>query len=166
MKNSARNLSWKQIVRAHSKVFIKWIETSGARYRFFDKLASDLERYLLYVLADDYYEQYSARERCEAFASNIPKVLSRCDEDIYDEPLMADAYAYVHLLDRYRRFWDVLIELTRGNLLPMRDSGIEVLDVGTGPAPALFAVEDFYRALQEYATLTENLILNTPLPKL
>ena len=33
----------------------------------------------------------------------------------------------------------------------MRDSGIDILDVGAGPGPALFASSDFYEQLNEYA---------------
>jgi hypothetical protein len=82
----------------------------------------------------------------------LPLVLSRCDDPtIYDRPFVADAYAYVHLLDRYCRFWQALAELVNARVLPMRQKGVDVLDVGTGLAPALYAVWDFYSALMGYA---------------
>jgi hypothetical protein len=57
----------------------------------------------------------------------------------------------VHLVDRYRRFWNVLEELLRATALPVRDTALDVLDVGTGPAPALYAVNDFFEELRVFA---------------
>jgi hypothetical protein len=55
--------------------------------------------------------------------------------------------------------------LAKQGILPMRDSGVEVLDVGTGPAPTLFAVEDFYQALREYSSVVDAPVLATPPPQ-
>jgi hypothetical protein len=81
-------------------------------------------------------------------------VLKRCDENIYGLPFAAEAYAFVHLVDRYRRFWDVLEALLRVGALPVRETALDVLDVGTGPAPALYAVNDFFEEMRTFATGT------------
>lgn len=157
--------TWKKLLLEHAPAFLKWLKSNRIQQTSFSKLAKDLETYLFkFSLHKNFY--YTKREACEIFTSNLPVVLSNCDEDIYDDPFVADAYAYVHLLDRYRRFWDVLTALTVAGVLPMKDDGIDVLDVGTGPAPALYAVTDFYRALREYATQAECTFLNTPSPRL
>jgi SAM-dependent methyltransferase len=101
------------------------------------------------------------------FFDRLPDVLRRCDEDIYDAPFAAEAYAFVHLVDRYRRFWSVLEELLRARELPVRDTTLDVLDVGTGPAPALYAVNDFFEELRDFAgRATDCERLHTPPPRL
>ena len=101
------------------------------------------------------------------FVDRLPDVLGRCDEDIYDAPFAAEAYAFVHLVDRYRRFWDVLEELARAGNLPVRDSPLDVLDIGTGPASALYAVNDFFEELRAYSGRTRDCQrLKTPPPRL
>lgn len=151
--------SWKWQLGKHGPGFLQWAEGSQIHLQTFFKLAADLERFLLeHVLV--------SREACQAFVSRVPDVMKRCDEDIYDEPWAAPAYAYVHLLERYRRFWHVLVELTRARVLPMGDDSIDVLDVGTGPAPALYAVADFYDAILGYAVDADVPRLATPPPNL
>ena len=105
-------------------------------------------------------------EACTRFASALPLVFSKCDEPIYDEPFVAEAYAFVHLLERYRRFSQVLDELLAVGILPMRDRGIDILDVGVGPGPAAFATLDFYQQLAEYAEVHKIVGLHTPPPNL
>jgi hypothetical protein len=101
-----------------------------------------------------------------AFTGALPAVLSRCDENPYDEPFAALGYAFLHLTDRYRRFWRVLEELLRCGALPVHKHGIDVLDVGTGPAPTYFALMDFWNALRvEAAALGTCNLLSTPLPR-
>jgi|SRR5260221_3052816 len=48
----------------------------------------------------------------------------------------------------------------------MSERGLEVLDIGTGPAPALYATYDFYQALQNFANEKGYSSLVTPLPNL
>jgi hypothetical protein len=81
-----------------------------------------------------------AREICEQFDN----VLRKCDTITYDERGAADAYALLHFLDRYHRFQVVFDALQRQKLMPKRDY-IQILDVGTGPGPSMFAASDFYQ---------------------
>lgn len=166
MNSPRRNAPWKQVIREYGRGFVQWANENGVAYRFFDALASDLERYLLNALSACSRYEMDEQECYQEFVAAIPKVLARCDDNIYDHVLVAEAYAYVHLLERYRRFWSLLVELTKHGILPMRDTGVEVLDVGTGPAPALFAVDDFYRALGEYAQIAAIPVLDVPPPKM
>jgi SAM-dependent methyltransferase len=157
--------TWKRLLRENAESFIAWSQESGAKLRCFRRLAIGLERYLFrFVLGGG--SSPEATTVCDEFLHRLPDVLGRCDEPIYDTPLAADAYAFVHLLERYRRFWRVLEEMTRAGLLPMRERGIDILDVGTGPAPALYATTDFYALLSRYAGERGISRLVTPAPQL
>jgi hypothetical protein len=72
----------------------------------------------------------------------------------------------MHLLERYRRTWRVLVELTRTRDLPLARYGVRTLDVGTGPAPVLYAVNDFYGALTRFAETFRIEPLRLPMPQL
>jgi len=98
--------------------------------------------------------------------NNFSTVLSKCDNDIYHTFPVAVAYAHIHLLERYRRFWKILLEMLNHNCLPMRSNGVEVLDIGTGPAPVLYAIADFYDHLDSFITQRKLDHLKTGPPRL
>src|SRR5207249_10521114 len=88
---------------------------------------------------------------CHNFWNAIPTVLAACNDNrTYEAPLAAEAYSYLHLLERYRRTWDVLIHMVELCRLPLGERGIAVLDIGTGPAAALYAISDFYMLLRSF----------------
>jgi hypothetical protein len=78
-------------------------------------------------------------------ASQLLNVLKHCDTITYEEPGTAEAYGLLHFLDRYHRFQVTYSHLNRNGLMLTKPSGIDVLDVGTGPGPSIFAVSDFFR---------------------
>jgi hypothetical protein len=84
----------------------------------------------------------------------------------FEKPLSAEAYAYVHLLERYRRMWTVLRYMCKAGVLPLGVHRLRVLDIGAGPGPSLFAIEDFYGALSHYARLADVPELQIPSPRL
>lgn len=61
------------------------------------------------------------------------------------------AYCHIHFLSRYCRFYQVLEPLYAHGHLPMRHDQVRVLDVGTGPAPCLYALQDFYEQVRGFA---------------
>src|SRR5262249_5147574 len=63
------------------------------------------------------------------------------------------AYAGLHLLDRYGRVNQVLEYLFQIGRIPLRIHGARVLEVGAGPAPAVFAVRDFFLTLLRWPGL-------------
>ena len=65
--------------------------------------------------------------------------------------MAAEAYAWMHLLDRYTRTWIALEHMVQRGCLPLAIRGVGVLDIGTGPGPSALAITDFYRHLSEYA---------------
>jgi hypothetical protein len=58
-----------------------------------DRLVSGLELYLLSCLCD----KQSATE----FLNWLPDIYGSCNQDIYERPLVAEAYAYIHMVSRY-----------------------------------------------------------------
>ena len=163
--NPLRTLTWRRLLKTTADGFLEWVESTERRFQAFDQLATALETLLLDQVLTSHVE-ISAAEACTQFAKALPLALSKCDEAIYDAPFVAEAYAFLHLLERYRRFSQVLDVLLRAGVLPMRDSGIDILDVGAGPGPALFASSDFYEQLAEYAKEHSIAGLATPQPKL
>jgi hypothetical protein len=103
------------------------------------QLISALEEYLLGCLRD----QRSARD----FLDRLPDIYGSCNDNIYERPMVAEAYAYIHMVSRYCNWWDTFVKLFAAGWLPMRESGLRVLDVGAGPGPATYAFLDFSRAL-------------------
>ncbi len=169
-----RTLSWHRLLNRHKQEFLAWMDENGTRLKMFNKLAEDLEQYVIHCLTiGPFYEGRLSLIRlrptyfCEQFANCIPDVFTNCDDPhMYEQYMAAQAYAHVHLLERYRRFWDVLISLLEAAVLPMSEKNLQVLDVGTGPAPALYAVSDFYQALHDFAHEQGYISLITSTPKL
>lgn len=102
-------------------------------------LISELERYLLRSLRD--------MQCATEFLARMPDIYGSCNEDIYQRPMVAEAYAYVHMISRYCTWWDVFARLLYAGWLPMRESGLRAMDVGAGPGPATYALLDFSRAV-------------------
>jgi SAM-dependent methyltransferase len=103
----------------------------------FEELGSLVEGYLLRRMSHD-------PEMGRAMASRLLDVYDNCDAISYDEPGTGEAYALLHFLDRYHRFQLTLDLLARNKLMPLRQGRTNVLDIGTGPGPSMFAVSDFY----------------------
>jgi len=77
-------------------------------------------------------------------SKQINNVLNNCDSITYDEPGTAEAYTILHFMDRYHRFQLIFHELNRQGLMPQKNRLINILDVGTGPGPSMYALSDFY----------------------
>ena len=95
----------------------------------------------------------------------MESVLLRCDEINYNDRMIVLAYVILHLLDRYHRFQymqrimlkkRVYIKKPRPYIVHHKNGSttkinrLGVLDIGTGPAPALFAFDDFYEWIKAY----------------
>lgn len=76
--------------------------------------------------------------------SQLMNVLKHCDEITYEEEGTAQAYALLHFLNRYHRFQLIFAALDEQGILPKKKSNIDILDVGTGPGPSMFATSDFF----------------------
>ncbi|MBP3510055.1 hypothetical protein [Oscillibacter sp.] len=122
---------------------------SELQFECFLTLKKHLMDYLL--CAESSYSPEPA-DYWKKIAQMMPNVLSSCDTIDYRDPIMTDSYAICHLLDRYHRF-QLMQEFLLNQNLTMRKvhKPTDILDVGTGPAPALFAFSDFYNILNEIA---------------
>lgn len=103
----------------------------------FEELGSLVEGYLL-----DQMNRYP--NVVPEMASQLLNVLKNCDTITYNEPGTGNAYALLHFLDRYHRFQLTFDLLARHRLMPLKQREIDVLDIGTGPGPSMFALSDFY----------------------
>lgn len=92
------NGGWRRELLTHGPMFLSWIEREEILNRVFTRLADDLEGFLL--------NQLDSQAAAEAFVAAIPDVTGRCNEDIYDRPLRAEAYAFIHLLSATTRMAD------------------------------------------------------------
>jgi hypothetical protein len=94
-----------------------------------------------------------SHEECELFWMGIKPALAGCPKDehfsTYENIL---AYGFVHVLDRYLRAWETMKAMVEHCVLPAPQSGLSILDIGSGPAPVLHAAGDFYRHLNDFAT--------------
>lgn len=89
--------------------------------------------------------------KCQSFWQGIKPALAGCPKlDHFDKYENILAYGFVHMLDRYLRVWEVLMWLVRAAILPVPRK-LNVLDIGSGPASALYAVSDFYLGLRDFA---------------
>jgi len=85
-----------------------------------------------------------------------------CDDLQFRDDDEAAAYAIQHLTDRYGRVTQVLERLFVTGHLPLRRRRLSVLEVGSGPAPGLYAVRDFYADLAMWRTFVQRQPAFTP----
>ena len=151
--------SWRQILMKHSSSFLEWLAETEYEYKSFDRIANHLSEFLI--------SRIRTGSDALEFWNTIPNVRSACNApDTYQLPWAAEAYAFVHLLMRYSRAWSVLKYLTTEASLPLGSQGVRVLDIGAGPAPVLYAIDDFYNALNIFAQESGIQELCIPLPEL
>ena len=105
----------------------------GKRFLELDSLVRD---FLLRQLRDS--------QVARAVGGQLVNVLQNCDAITYEEEGAVEAYAMLHFLDRYHRFQLIFAQLHVQHLMPFRKRVLDILDVGTGPGPSMFALSDFY----------------------
>lgn len=141
---------WRHLLRVYSPRFLTWAGEEGQPLKNLQTLAP--------ALADVLIARISGPEEAQDFWTATPAVMQRCNEqDTYELPFAPEAYAWLHLLDRYVRTWHALEELVQVHCLPLGCYGVRILDVGTGPGPASLAAEDFYRSITTLRNAKMNL---------
>ena len=164
ISSSQKHITWRHLLRIHGPGFLNWLQTSLCERKALGHIATQLADFLI-----DEIERL--RTECPdaplMFWKQIPMVHSCCSvPGIFENPFAVHAYAYVHLLERYRRTWAVLKYLSSVAVLPLGIHGVRTLDIGAGPAPSLFAIADFYQALNQYAREGNIPALQLPEPEL
>ncbi len=130
---------------------INWIERNNYFYKRFCYLSDILEYYLInYVLV--------SRERAKSIAENLLDVIKKCNTVDYNKKGVPEAYTILHFLDRYHRFQLISKLLLKYYKLPIKRKKIDIIGVGTGPAPSLFAISDIYTLLKIYGKETNKLV--------
>src|SRR5438128_2729558 len=146
---------WFELLRQQRVPFMRHVADNRRRVTGLDAAAARV----LAFLAD----RITTAAHARAFWSAVPAVLTRCDEqETYDLPMASEAYAWIHLLDRYVRTWYALEQMFHRACFPLGKRGVNVLDVGTGPGPSVPAIVDFYRELRRYAFLANEPRLDQP----
>jgi len=94
---------------------------------------------------------YQSPDNIHCIGHQLESVLKNCDEISYEEAGTAEAYALLHFLDRYHRFQLVFENLDSLGLMPAKkkEYPVDVLDVGTGPGPSMYALSDFFSSKGE-----------------
>jgi hypothetical protein len=136
---AARPESWRSLQLRVAPILQQTL--NSARLRRLEETVTALERHLIGTLR--------TTEDASAFLNRLFEVRKQCNEEIYNRPMAAEAYAYTHLANRYVRWWNVFQKLFESGYLPMRRSGINVMDIGSGPAPASYALLDFMTSIEE-----------------
>lgn len=135
--------NWSRLLRTHGPNYLDWLARNKILAAKFDLLARALSQLL--------EKSVQTPEEAHDIWTATPAVLHRCNEQSTYEMAGAPlAYAWLHLLERYVRTWMALEQLVKHGYLPIAKFGIRTLDVGTGPGPAAFAIDDFYHALTEF----------------
>lgn len=130
------------------KEFVKWIEDNNKDYEKYMQLTDSLDDFLRnYVIIDE--------DVVHGIFSNLINVLANCDEISYEEQGMEYAYVILHFIERYRRFQKIIMFLLREGVLRLKDV-YRFLDIGTGPAPAIFAFSDIVSCFNEYNSTKES----------
>jgi hypothetical protein len=127
--------------RESAAEFLKWMVGSGE---------AEMRAVTLGQAVRQVWRDRMQRAPTGELARMLPEVLKSCDSLSFSEPTEAVAYAGLHLLDRYGRVMQVLEHLLRIGRLPLRRRQVTVLEVGSGPAPALYAALDFYAMLGQW----------------
>ena len=146
---------WTELLRLQGSDYLAWVAENRILETKFEELAA-----ALWTLIEGAIR--TSEDACAVWTA-VPAVLTRCNEQAtYAMPGAAVAYAWLHLLDRYARTWAALEWLVESNCLPLAKHGVRVLDVGTGPGPAAFAVHDFYTAMTQFAVQTDKMDWRQP----
>ena len=97
-------------------------------------------------------EHLADQALADAVVRQFPDVLRSCDSLDFDSAAQTVGYMIWHLADRYGRITQVLDRIFELGHLPIKLGGVTVLEVGAGPAPALYAVRDYYDDLRAWIT--------------
>ncbi len=73
----------------------------------------------------------------------------------FDLEYVGLAYAARFFLDRYVRLRHILPKLWEYGVLPVGTNELKILDLGTGPGNALFALHDLYQDINAFAKVNE-----------
>jgi hypothetical protein len=135
-------MSNRQLMKSIYPDFSAWIAEENSLFSDFCIITDFLQTFLRDFAL---YDKIS----CQSVARELSNVLDKCDCLEFNT---CEAYAYIimHFLERYRRFQQIYLLMLKGGFLPMRQKPAHILDVGTGPAMALYSLSDIIELLKVF----------------
>jgi SAM-dependent methyltransferase len=124
----------------------QWARDAAAdgslRHRLIDELCMSIESLVRGAVSDG--------DIAASVIAELLMTLRHCDQLDFKTEAQCLAYVCWHLADRYGRTQQALDALFAGGHLPVRIQGASILEVGSGPAPAVYAAGDYYRHLSRW----------------
>ena len=121
--------------------FAKWINENDFFFKNFIIIKDIVFNYLSQRKDDEKW--------CSNVIANFNNVLQNCDSITYDEEGVPEAYLILHFLDRYHRFQLIYMEMLKEGCFPLA-SKLNMIDIGTGTGPSMFAYSDMVELIQRY----------------
>ncbi len=101
----AQKPSWRHLLKLHGSDFLLWMDRNNVLFTCITRIAN--------VLQPLSKNAIQSSEEANAIWVVTPAVMSKCNEqETYGMPFASEAYAWLHLLDRYSRTWKALEVLT------------------------------------------------------
>ncbi len=142
--------SWKTLGKDIEE-FILWLNNGQELEKRFQFFAENLKHFIL--------EKIDPEENVDELNRGFQDTISNCNELRFNSLTEVIPYIIWHFLERYCRFLLIFKLLIQKRILPVKDLQIDVLDVGTGPAQALFAIDEIYSLLGEFSQIRRNNLL-------
>lgn len=143
ISHTPRKITNRRLLRALYPAFKEWLDRGDYLWKDFNFLANCVQEFII--------KQSLINKRvCERVARLYPDIRKNLNNIDYNQVDTVIAYIIMHFLDRYRRFQLSYLDSIEKGILPVRKLTIDILDVGTGPAPALFAISDILLLLKQF----------------
>ena len=99
-----------------------------------------------------FLEEIFKEERIDKdkICKNLPIVAKECDHIEFNNPIQVISYVILHFLTRYQRSQDLFLELLRSRLFPLNSRENNVISIGAGPSPSLYAINNFYSIINNF----------------
>lgn len=124
--------------------FYSWLQQGESLEAGFNSFADKLLDFIFkYIL--------TSKENCLDIANRFYSVTAKCNDLKFDNSGQVYAYIILHFLERYHRFQLIYILLIKLGFFPLNSyKAANIIDIGTGPAQALFSLNDIYKLMMEY----------------
>lgn len=134
------------------------VEAWRAENRSESALRSSLAMSFSSAVGAVFARETSDRRVAALVADSLRTTLSSCDALAFDDNASTLAYLLWHQVDRYHRVGEALDSLFERGVLPIAkaDRSLKVLEVGSGPAPASYAVAHYYTALGMWSRMVDS----------
>ena len=139
-------LSNRKFLQENFKSIKSWTKSNDIQFRNFDQISEDLYIFLV-------SEFLSSKQIILQVINCLNDVIDECNEIDFDISFYTIAYIITHFLNRYHRFQKICTKLLENFIFPIRNRislTTDILSVGCGPAPSLFAIADFFLLLRQY----------------